>query len=162
VILAQFSQWLAATAPSNLIQATTWIIPSVQTLHIVAIAVVMSSILMIDIRLLGVGSSSQTVRQTGERYLPWMWRALPVLLVTGLILIVGEPARELLSPAFWLKMTLLLTVVMLTIAFHRALERGRYDGAALPVSVKAYAVVSLVLWIGVIAAGRAIAYLGHF
>ena len=103
-MIANFCNWLANTSFSALIQNTEWIIPAVQTVHILAISVVMTSIVMLDLRLLGVFARTQTIDDMSERFLPWIWVAVVVLACSGALLITGEPARELQSDMFWIKM----------------------------------------------------------
>jgi uncharacterized membrane protein SirB2 len=156
-----FCERLAATPLSNMIQNVPWIIPTVQTVHILSIAIVMSSVSMMDLRMLGVIARTQPLAAVAQRFLPWMWWTLLALLLSGSVLIVGEPMRSLQNPVFILKMSVLFTVVVLTLLFQRALRRdaqfweksrGRRIGGRL------IAAVSLALWIGVVFAGRWIAY----
>jgi len=115
-MMQAFCNWLSNTWLSLRIQDVFWVIPTVQTVHILAIAVVMSSVTMVDLRLLGVAGRSQSLPDVAHRFLPWVWTAIVVLLCTGIILIIGEPGRELLSPVFWLKMSLLACVLLVTAA----------------------------------------------
>ena len=112
-----FCDWLSNTSLSQAIQNHNWVIPSVQSVHILAIATVMASIVMMDFRLLGVNGRGQTIPQVAHRFLPWVWCAVCVLAATGTILIIGEPGRELESQVFWLKMSMLVCVLILTLAF---------------------------------------------
>src|ERR1700755_1457816 len=96
--------WLEHTAVSEVIQSISWIVPTVQTIHIAAIAVVASSALMIDLRLIGAFSADRPVKEVSARFLPFVWWPLLVLLATGAIMITGEPARSLKNPAFGVKM----------------------------------------------------------
>src|SRR5207253_2508071 len=99
--------WLEQTPLSQVIQSTGWIVPAVQTVHILAIAAVMASTLMIAWR--------------GEqRFRPVIWWALPVLLATGVVMIAGEPARSLANPIFQLKMLLLASAIAAMIALGRS------------------------------------------
>lgn len=160
-MIPAFCNWLSNTPLSMVIQDTTWIIPSVQSVHILAIATVMASILMLNFRLLGVTGRGLTVPEVAHRFLPWVWCAVGVLLLTGSILIIGEPGRELESPVFWVKMSLLACALLLTAGIQlgaRRRERFWEDRRALSALT---AVVSLTLWVGIVAAGRWIAYLEH-
>ncbi len=160
--LHAFCEWLGDTDLSVGIQAVTWIIPTVQTIHILAIAVVMSSVAMVDLRLLGLVGRSEPVAAVAARFLPWIWCALPVLLVTGSILVIGEPARSLENPAFQAKMALLIVAMIATFLFQRPMGReiayweltaNRRNAA------RAIAVLSLSLWVSIVFAGRWIAYM---
>src|SRR3954468_18730210 len=102
--LLNFCSWLEQTPFSQTIQSTGWIVPAVQTVHILAIAAVMSSVLMLDLRLLGLAGGDQPIARVRQRFRPVIWWVLPLLLATGALMIVGEPARSLANPVFQLKM----------------------------------------------------------
>lgn len=158
-----FSAWLENTPLSLTIQTVNWIIPSVQTAHILAISMAMAAATLVDLRLLGVAMREQAAADVAQRFFPWIWRALIVLLFTGAILVIGEPGRSLQNPAFVLKMILLVIAMLLTAGLQRSLKtRPRFwelatGGRAAP---GAAAVLSLALWISIIFAGRWIAYTG--
>ena len=156
-----FSEWLAATPLSTLIQNVPWIIPTVQTIHILSIAIVMPSVFIIDLHILGVMSRTQALAAVAQRFLPWIWWTLIVLLLSGSALIIGEPERSLGNPAFILKMSMLCTVLVLTLAFQRGLRRDAQFWEKSPrrrVGGRLIAAVSLCLWVGIVFAGRWIAY----
>ena len=159
--LEPFCNWLAATSLSQTIQTVEWIIPAVQTLHILAVSVVVTSAVMIDLRLLGVGGRRQPMVAVTGRFLPFIWWPLPVLLVTGAILIVAEPARALENPVFILKMGLLVLAAAITLACEIPLRKNRAfwdlsDGRRR--AARLVALASIPLWVGIIFAGRWIAY----
>jgi hypothetical protein len=157
-----FGAWLGATPLSMLIQQVAWIIPAVQILHILCIAMVMSSVFMIDLRLLGVIARGQPVAAVAERYLPWIWPTLIVLLLSGSLLIIGEPSRSLENPAFRLKLLMIITAIAVTASFQRSLRQDpRFweASSARRAGGRFMAVVSLCLWVGIVCAGRWIAYL---
>src|SRR5713226_3199506 len=104
------AQWLAGTSVSRGVQQVLWLIPLLQAIHILAIAMVLSSVAMVELRILGL-ARSQTMAQTARRFVPWIWWGLVVLAATGIVLIVGEPKRALPNPAFQLKMLLLALAV---------------------------------------------------
>ena len=87
-MIQQFAEWLSRTSLSILIQThNAWIIPTIQSLHIIAIGVVLTSVLMIDLRILGWAGHDQTLRETTDRFGPWLSWALLVLLVTGISMV---------------------------------------------------------------------------
>jgi hypothetical protein len=100
---------------------------------------------------------TENAGEIARRYLPWLWSALSVLVLTGLTLVVGEPERSLFNPAFWSKMVLLLIAAGLTLANGRA-ARHLPDGQAGSASLRVAAVIGLLAWAAVICAGRWIAY----
>jgi len=153
--------WIDQTQLSQAIQATSWVVPTVQTVHILAIAVVASSALMIDLRLLGVFWTDRPMKDVFSRFLPLVWWPLLILFATGAIMIIGEPARSLKNPAFQLKMLLLVTALIVT-GLLQFFERqnaafGNLRSAPRPLPVM-IAVASMLLWSAIIFAGRWIAY----
>jgi len=160
ISLDRFCLWLEQTSLSQVIQATSWIVPSVQTVHILALATLLAPIFMINLRLLLVVARDQPLERVSARFLPVIWWALPVLLVTGAIMIIGEPARSLKNPLFQLKMALLLAALALTAFYQIGLSRSRerYDLAKRGGGAALIALPSFALWIAIVFCGRWIAY----
>jgi hypothetical protein len=159
--LDSFCNWLAATPFSQAIQTIDWIVPAVQTIHILGVAAVVTSALMINLRLLGVRRNDQSVAAVARRFLPFIWWPLPVLLATGAILIVAEPARALENPVFLLKMGLLLSAAGVTLACQLPIRRNASFwelSASRRRAGQLIALASLPLWIAIVCAGRWIAY----
>ena len=158
----QFALWLASTPPSVFIQEhNAWAIPAIQSVHIVGIALVMGSVLMIDLRILGLAWTDRTLQQTTRRFGPWLTSSLWLLLATGLLMVVGEPVRELVTFSFWLKMALVAIGAVVAVAFQRALRRHEQQWEGTLVhrpSIKALAILTFLVWVGVIFLGRLIAY----
>jgi hypothetical protein len=156
-----FCEWLAATALSTEIQSIGWIVPALQTIHILSIAIVMSAVTMVELHMLGILSRSQPLAAVARRFLPWIWWTLIVLLLSGGTLIIGEPGRSLRSPAFILKMSMLGAALVLTLFFQRGLRLDALFWEKSPgrrAAGRLLAVVSLSLWVGIVFAGRWIAY----
>ncbi|HVY80161.1 MAG TPA: DUF6644 family protein [Steroidobacteraceae bacterium] len=163
--LHAFSEWLAGTSLSNTIQNVSWIIPTVQTIHIVCVAIVISAVFLVDMRILGVFAPTQPLASLSERFLTWIWWAILVLLVTGALLIIGEPTRSVTNPAFAAKMLMLLIVAGLTRVIQRPLatDAGFWDATSgRRAALKGLAVVSLILWSCIVFAGRWIAYVASY
>ncbi len=158
--LTDFCAWLQQTAFSQVLENVEWIVPAVQTVHILCIAAVISSALALVLRQFGLLAAEQPLESVSARLLRVIWRALPILLVTGVLLICAEPLRSLGSPAFQLKMILLVCVASLLLIYQR---RMRAVTAAVTAGVGTrrggtLAVTALVLWVCIIFAGRWIAY----
>jgi len=158
--LHDFSSALYTTPISTGIRETVGVIPTTQSLHIVAIAVVVGSALVTDLRLAGVLATDETPQTVVRRYLPWMWSAIAALVVTGSILVVGEPNRVLANPLFWTKMVLIVFAFGLTLLFRYPILHPQFqlEHARWAVLAKPMAWVSLLVWIAVIFCGRWIAY----
>ena len=158
--MAGFAEWLQATPVSVKIQAVDWIIPLLQSIHIVGIGVVFVSSLMIALRVLGRLRADEPFNETWQRFAPWMWRGLIVMVITGAILVVGEPVREFSTFSFWMKMALLAIVTSGTALLGRSLRPVAASNAQAGFSggAKATAIVLIALWLAIIFLGRAIAY----
>ena len=157
-LLNSLCVWLDQTALSQAIQATSWVVPTVQTVHILSVAVVITSALMLDLRLIGVVGVDQPLDRVWARFLPFVWWPLLILLATGAIMIIGEPTRSLKNPVFQLKMALLLGAMIVT-GIVQLLGRNSALAEDRP-GVSSYLIValSLLLWTGIVFAGRWIAY----
>ncbi len=152
--------WLYQTPLSAAIRDFPSLVAFMQSVHILAVAGVIGSALMSDLRLAGVLATDEPADAVARRYMPWMWGALAVLLLTGLVQIVGEPERTLTTVTFWLKMAMLLIAFALTLIMRKPLLDPHFDirGAWWETYVKPAAWLSLLLWIAVIVCGRWIAY----
>ena len=148
----RFAEWLSTTAPSVYIQNhNDWIIPLIQSIHIVGIAVVLGSVLMINLRILGWAGMDQTLRQTSTRFAPWVTSALYLLLATGILMVIGEPVRELVTFSFWLKMFLVALSTVIAVNFQHKLRADRQP-------IKWLALATFLIWAFIIVLGRLIAY----
>jgi uncharacterized protein DUF6644 len=128
--------------------------PIVQTVHILSIACVAGSIAMIDLRVLGFAVPSQDPREMIRRLMPWMWTALVLLFLSGATFVVTRPARYFANPVFAIKFALLIPAI----ALSAVLARLHRNTSISTLPLKAMAGLSLTLWIGVMLAGRWIAY----
>ena len=156
-----FCAWLERTPLSHQLQTIEWVVPAVQTLHLLAIAALMGATLVLNLRLLGVAGAEVPVERVLRRFIPVVQVAFCVLLVTGLVMIAAEPARSLLNFAFQLKMALLAAALVVTAATTRTVRRHRDDWNASPRRRRLAglsAVVSSGLWVAILCAGRWIAY----
>jgi hypothetical protein len=160
-----FADWLAETPLSKTLQDLPWVVPTSQSFHILAVSVVFSCACMINLRLMGVGRSGQSVSQLSKTLVPWMWRGLAVLLFTGLIQTVAEPVRQFVTPMYWAKMMMIVVVTSMTAVYVKAVRRNApaWDAPAPHAArAKAFAVVSTLLWLAIIVCGRFIGYTWSF
>ena len=137
--------------------------PIIQTVHILGIAVVMGSAVLLNLRLLGLAVPSQSITEMTSRVMPWFWWALASNAFSGSFFVFGRPNRYFNNPVFTWKMGFLLLAVLLALFFylqHRKQE-GYWEAPARRWTVRGVALVSLGLWIMVVTAGRWIAYLEY-
>jgi hypothetical protein len=159
-VIKHFADWLYITRISQLIRDTIWVIPTVQSVHIVSISVLMGAAIVVDLKLTGLVAKTDSSSVVFRRYMPWLWSSLSVLLLTGLIMVVGEPNRELLNWVFWSKMTLVAIAFVLTLVVRIPMLRGDFPqhGQLWGLILKPLGLLSLAIWILIIFCGRWIAY----
>jgi len=166
-MLEGFSDWLTQTELNaflaNTTRMSTWlIIPVSQSIHILCVAVVMIAIGILNLRLLGIAGKRESFAQLTAELMPWIWTSLIILFITGAVQTIAEPGRELLNIGFKAKMVLLVIVVAITMVYENTVKKDpNYWEHSPERRRKAHvlATVSLVLWFGIAAAGRLIAYL---
>ena len=135
--------------------------PIIQTFHIVGICIVVGSIIMINLRFLGIAVPSQNITEMLNRLMPWMWWALLVNALSGLVFVIARPLRYFYNPVVPYKLALLIPAVILAFLVYRLnkSEPKYWESSSIRLRYgKFIATVSLVLWVGVIIAGRWIAY----
>jgi hypothetical protein len=156
--LLDFALWTADTPLSQLMVTHFWAIPIVQVFHILALSAAFGSILMINARLLGIAGHARTVAETSARYIPWMWWSLVVLIISGFLMIAGEPVREMINPIFWIKMFLVIFAIVISIWFHKGVLHQIAADQEIGATAKATAVFLVLLWCVIMFCGRWIAY----
>jgi len=157
--LVEFSLWVSDRPFALWLQSHFYAIPTFQTIHILAIAILFASTLMLSLRVLGVNGCDQSLEATLRRHRPWIWSALLALIASGAILLISEPVRNMVNPIFWMKMTMLLVAVAVSLGFQRAVRLQAADGSTIGQGgLRVASVAILVLWCAVIAGGRWIAY----
>ncbi len=138
-----------------------WLYPAVEILHIAGFVILVGSIAMLDLRLLGL-SRELPVRRLAGHLLPWTLGALLVIVPTGLLMFMAHASDLIDNRAFVLKISLIGVAGLNAVAFHLGPYRdvARWDSAsATPPATKVHAAASLLIWVGVIACGRLLAYL---
>lgn len=159
--MVDFAAWLASTSLSSTVAGNLWVIPLVQSIHIVALAVAFISLFVVVLRIWGWAGKDQSLSATADRFIPWIWGSFVLLALTGVTMVIGEPARELVSFSFWAKMALLAVGLLAVILFqnHLSAHRSQWEAdlVARPLT-KLLAGVTLLVWIGVIVMGRLIAW----
>lgn len=153
--------WIASTPLSEFLKDQLWVVPTSQSIHILAVSILFICALLIGLRLLGVGRSERALSAAVGRQTKLMYVAFIVLLITGIIQTIAEPERQFGSPAFWIKMGLIVFGLVLTGLLARSVRRDpqswdRAEGR--PGWSRPYAVVYVVAWVAIIFCGRFIGY----
>jgi uncharacterized membrane protein len=147
--------WLTATPLSQTIQTTSWAIPGIQVVHILCLATLFALALSLSLRVAGRGLAAEPLASLARRFVPAIWVCLGLLLLSGALLIIAEPFRTITNPIFYLKMALLVVAVALTL-WLASVARGQPEQRTALHLVGA--TLSMLIWAGIIVAGRYIAY----
>jgi hypothetical protein len=161
MFLLSICQWVDSTRLSAIIRQSNWLFSSLDTIHTLGIILVAGTIMLVDLRLLGLGLRSVPVVQLVARIVPSTLGGFGLMVVSGGLLFSSEAVKMYHSPAFRIKMLLLALAGLNALVFHRTIYRdvAQWDPASVvPARARLAGLLSLVFWIAVIAAGRAIAY----
>ncbi|GAB1255602.1 hypothetical protein NBRC116494_01040 [Aurantivibrio plasticivorans] len=130
--------------------------PILQSIHILAVAVVMASAVLIHLRSLGIAVSQQTLAELYQRMRLWFWFALPVLFFSGILFIFARPYRYFKNPVFGLKLLFIALAITMTWWIFHTIKRQSMLSKNW--AFKLTNALALVCWLLVIFAGRWIAY----
>jgi len=142
------------------IGGTAWF-PFLESIHVIAAAFVVGSILMVDLRLLGIAAVKYSISTLSKELVPWSWGAFVVATITGLGMFITRAASHVVNPAFQWKIFLLALAGANMAYFHFRIYKNiaQWDNAApTPIQLKIVGSLSLFLWSGVMLAGR---WIGH-
>lgn len=149
------------TGVSVAFQSANWFVPTVQTVHIISIAILLTSVYVVSFRLIGVTRGAQPLSVLIAKSTPWVWTTLCVLLGTGILLTITEPARELLNWVFRLKMLMVVALASILLFVQIRLRRSpEYwtESPARRLAARAIGIAAVIIGAGIVTAGRWIAY----
>lgn len=160
-MLAQFLQWLESTSPAIAISESSWLFPGIESIHVLAITLVVGSITMVDLRLLGINLLEHSAGEVIADVLPWTWISFVVAACSGALLFSSNATHYWGTVPFRAKMLVLALAGLNMVLFHATTFRsidvwGR--GKLTPLAAKVSGGVSLGLWIGVVSLGRWIGF----
>ncbi len=158
-MLFSLFQSIEFSAVGQAIKTSSWAFAVIESVHLLALAVIGGAVLVVDLRLLGFGLKRQTVAEVARDAQPVLVGSLIVMLVTGLALFVSEAVKCYYSTPFWVKMTSLALAIVFTFTIKRKLTLTENVNVG-PTVLKVVALVSLALWFGVGAGGRWIGFSG--
>jgi hypothetical protein len=153
--------WIHETPFATAIRESSFLFPWIESVHVLALTIVVGSIAIVDLRLLGLASKARSIASLAAEVLPITWTAFLVALITGLSLFASHATGYAANFQFRMKMLLLILAGVNMLSFHWVMGRGRdnwNDVATTPSRGKAAGLISLVLWIGIVAFGRWIGF----
>jgi hypothetical protein len=154
--LLPFFEWCDSTLIGRTIRDSRFLFPIIESVHLLALTVLLGAVIVINLRLLGAGLRRQSSSLVARSLDPLMRWGFLVMVITGVLLFCSEALKCYESPPFRLKMLALLAAAV----FHWTVVRPRIDSSIEPSSLSriVIALVSTVLWFGVAVAGRAIGF----
>ena len=159
--LLAFAEWLAATQGSIALHESMYMYPLVESSHVLALCLFVGLAVVFDLRLLGLILRDIPVSEVSERILPWSVGGFVVMVITGALLFYAIPVRSYQSIFFRVKVIMLILAGLNVFVFNtRVYKRvAEWDTTAVtPKAARRAAIASLILWAGIIVAGRMIAY----
>jgi Na+-transporting methylmalonyl-CoA/oxaloacetate decarboxylase beta subunit len=154
-------QWLENTSMGTSVRESLWEFPLIETVHIFGIILLVGSTSILDLRLMGLAFKEDTVSKLAHRYLPWTWAGFVIQVVTGFLLFASEATKMEGNIAFQLKMLMIVLAGLNAFIFHsiayKSVGKWEHDPVA-PLSARFAGTFSILLWFGIVAAGRWIAY----
>lgn len=149
-------EWLEHTGLVSTIAETGWMYATVSVIHYFTLFVLVGTVVLVDLRILGVAARSQSVAQIAEALFPWTWTALGLALLSGFIMFATDAGDYYPDKIFRIKMTVILLAVVFAVIVKRNVPA--WDRApVISTGAKLVAFVSLALWVGAILAGVEIA-----
>lgn len=139
------------------IQSSLWLFPVIESFHLLALAVIGGSVLVVDMRLFGLGLRGRPVKQLWLDTRPWFIASLIVMLISGSLLFSSEATKCYYHDAFWMKMSCLLLAIIFTFTVKRRVSMAEENRVS-PLWNKVVAIVSIGLWTGVGIGGRWIGF----
>lgn len=157
--LLPFFEWCEATAVATAIKTSPWAFAVIESVHLLGLALIGGAVLIVDLRLFGLGLRRQPVAQLARDAQPWLVGSLLVMMSTGAGLFLSEALKCYYNTSFWVKMASLLLAIIFTFTVRRRVVMAE-GGQVGPHWQKLVALVSLALWFSVAAAGRWIGFSG--
>ena len=159
--LLGFCQWLGSTHGSVALHESIWAYPIIESVHVLTLCLFLGLTVMLDLRLLGAAMARTPASEMVKRLLPWTLAGFAVMVATGALLFFAIPVKTYLNVFFRIKVCFLVLAGVNAAIFQRTISRsmGQWDMDPVPpFRARLAAGVSLVLWAGIVVAGRMIAY----
>jgi Family of unknown function (DUF6644) len=159
--LFAFCQWIGKTRLGHHMADSAWLFPVIETVHIFGVIALVGSTSFLDLRLMGLAFKQDPVSKLADRYLVWAWGGFAVQVITGFLLFTAKAVDMYNSDPFRVKLALIVLAGINVLIFHattyRSVKSWDNDPVA-PLGARIAGLASLVLWFGIVGAGRWIAY----
>jgi hypothetical protein len=161
-MIKQLLQALEATPWGTAVRENTWLFPTIESVHVLALVLVVGSIMVVDLRLLNLASRQRSVKELTDDVLPWTWSAFALAAVTGALLFSSSAMRYSGIWQFEAKMCMLVLAAINMAVFHLGAFRSvaHWDKAETrpPLAARLAGGISLGIWVIIVALGRWIGF----
>ena len=154
--ILQLFTWIEATPVGAALRNSLWLFPVVESFHLLGLAVIGGAVLMLDMRMLGLGLTGTPVSELARDTRPFMFWSLMVMLLSGFLLFASEATKCYANNAFRVKMGSLGLAILFTYTIQAKVLAN--EKTTSPGTLRLVAIVSLVLWTGVGVGGRWIGF----
>ena len=154
-------EWLQSLPWASGVKESSWQFPVIESIHSLALSVILWPAAILDLRLLGLVMRRRPVSSVAEEFLPWVWTGFVAMILSGAILFAAEAVKCYKSPFFRVKVILIAVAGLNALIFHKTVfsDIASWDeDTSAPWRAKVAGGCSLAVWIGVVAMGRALAY----
>ena len=155
--LLGFFHWCEQSGIGNAIRQSSWLFPVIEAIHLLGLGVIGGAVLVVDLRLLGLGLRRQSTAELARDAQPWLIGSLLLMMTTGGLLFLSESIKLYYHEAFWFKMASLILAIVFTFTIQRKVILAG-ETRMRPVWSKVVALVSILLWSGVGIGGRWIGF----
>ena len=155
--LLAFFQWCEQSGIGETIRRSSWLFPVIEAIHLLGLGVIGGAVLVVDLRLLGLGLRRQSAAQLTRDAQPWLVGSLILMIITGGLLFLSEAIKCYYHDAFWFKMSCLFLAIVFTFTIQRKVTMTEETRRS-AVWSRVVAVVSVLLWAGVGVGGRWIGF----
>jgi hypothetical protein len=156
-MILEFCRWIQYSAPLVAMRDSPWVFPVIATIHLIGLTMIGGAVLLVDLRLLGLGLRQQPVALLARDAEKWLLRGLFVAMSTGVLLFMCFATKYYYLTFFWVKMAALILVIGLTFSVRRRITAAS-ESQVNDATGRLVAVVSLTLWTTVALGGRYIGF----
>ena len=154
--LLPFFEWCERTRLGTAVRESVWAFPVIEAVHLLGLCLLGGALLVVDLRLLGLGLTRQRISDLARAARPWLLTALAIMLTTGILLFLSEAVKCYYNTSFRVKMVTLPIALVYTFAIRE--RSARSDALDTSVRSRFLAITSIALWFVVAAAGRWIGF----
>lgn len=149
-------EWFEASALGDTVRTSLWLFPVLEAIHLLGLCLLGGALLVVDLRMLGLGLTSQRIAALARDARPWLVAGITVMILTGVPLFLSEAIKCYYSQSFWVKILTLPVALLFTFAVRQRLAMD--EGLDTSTRSRVLALASLGLWFTVAAAGRWIGF----